>query len=219
MQQLTIPFSATTSYHLDEFIVSSSNHYAYTIIQQWPNNWGVLPYPFCILLYGPKSSGKTHITKIWQQTANAFTLSRDDALSPLLLELYDAFIIEDIELNWLSQDILHYINFFNENKKYLLITTSNSLNNFTLHDLTSRINSILKLTIAQPDDQLMQILIFKYFSNYSINLSEQVLNFLLAHLPREFDQMIYLLTKVNSFALEHRRNITVPLIKEVIKKA
>ena len=101
MQQLTIPFSATTSYHLDEFIVSSSNHYAYTIIQQWPNNWGVLPYPFCVLLYGPKSSGKTHITKIWQQTANAFTLSRDDALSPLLLELYDAFIIEDIELNWL----------------------------------------------------------------------------------------------------------------------
>lgn len=216
MQQFTLPFCANTSYHVDEFVVSSSNQDAYRTIKQWPRHWGVLPYPFFVLLQGPKSSGKTHIAKIWQQNSSALILQRHLPLSSEMLKLYNSFIIEDIELNWSQQCILHYINLLNENKKYLLITTSNVSNNFVINDLTSRINSVLKLTIQQPDDQLMQVLIFKYFSNYSINLSDQVLNFLLVHLPRKFDSIIYALTQINNFALEHRRNITVPLIKKVI---
>ena len=216
MQQFTLPFCSATSYHIDEFIISSSNHHAYNIIRQWPSHFGVLPYPFCILLYGPKSSGKTHLARIWQQVSNALILQHHTTLSATIIKSYDAFIIEDVEFNWLPQDILHCINLLNENKKYLLITTANLFNNFDLDDLTSRMNSIFKLIIEQPDDKLMQILIFKYFSNYQISLSNQALDFLLVHLPRKFDGILYLLAKINAFALEHHRNMTVPLIKEVI---
>ena len=59
-----------------------------------------------------------------------------------------------------------------------------------LADLSSRINSVNKVEISMVDDELMRILIFKQFSNFSIVISEEVINYLVKILPREVPKIL-----------------------------
>jgi chromosomal replication initiation ATPase DnaA len=129
---------------------------------------------------------------------------------------YNAFIMEDIEF-WDERKVLHCFNLISECRKYLLMTTGSLASNFALQDLSSRINAVVRLEINQPDDELMTKLIFKYFSDQSLKVSDCVIEYLLINLPRQFDQMIKLLGIITHFALVHKRAVTVPLIKQVLK--
>lgn len=218
MQQCILPLAPTNPYHPADFIVSISNKDAHNLINQWPVNWGHPPYPSSILLYGPKSSGKTYLTKIWQTLSNAYLLPNNQLLQGELVNQHKAFIIEDVEA-WPENNILYYFNLINQidtPSKSLLLTSANLSNKFKLVDIRSRINSIFMVKISPPDDQLIKKLIFKLFSINSVKISSQVLNFLLLNLPRQFDQIIMLVARINRFSLTYQRKITVSLIKEVI---
>lgn len=218
MQQCILPLVTSNPYHPDDFILSASNKDAYNIINQWPINWGHPPYPSSVLLYGPKSSGKTYLTKIWQNLSDAYLLSNNQLLHGELVNQYKAFIIEDVE-TWSEANVLYYFNLINEingSSKYLLITTSNLSDKFKLADIKSRINSIFRLEMGPPDDELIKTLIFKLFSINSVKISNQVLNFLLLNLPRQFNEVTRLVGRINWFSLTYKRKVTVPLIKEVI---
>jgi len=210
--QLTLPLQDHNIYHADDFIVSTSNQDAYNTITSWPKKWGVMPYDKALLLYGDHSSGKTHLAMVWQKLANAEILSPNATIS---LSSKPAFIIEDIE-NWPQEELLHYFNLAHENRKYLLLTTSILKSDFSIKDLNSRINAILRLEIRQLDDELLKMFLFKYFSINSLIVSKRVQNFLLKHCPRRFDLLINLLEKINQKALVYKKAVTINLIKEVL---
>ncbi|XVN43170.1 MAG: hypothetical protein RCG15_02505 [Candidatus Rickettsia vulgarisii] len=215
-QQYILPLFDNDLYHPDNFITSITNEHAYEKIKNWTYNWGINPYEFAILIYGPSSSGKTYLSKIWKNLSNAFVITNDlDILSEELIKQHDAFIMENIEF-FDEKKILHSFNLINEHKKYLLMTTKNFTNNFTIQDLASRINSVMKLEICQPDDELMRKLIFKHFSDHSIRVNEQIINYLLINLPREFDKILKLLKKITDFALVHKHAVTISLIKNAL---
>ncbi|MCC8372354.1 MAG: hypothetical protein LN568_06495 [Rickettsia endosymbiont of Pseudomimeciton antennatum] len=216
-QQYILPLLGNDRYILDNFITSPSNQVAYNSIKNWSIAWGSKPYEFTVLLYGPPSSGKTYLSKIWQNLSNAFFIKKDsDILSAEHIMQYNAFIMEDIEF-WHERKVLHCFNLISEYRKYLLMTTGSLANNFALQDLSSRINSVLRLEIKQPDDELMSKLIFKYFSDQSVKVSDCVIEYLLINLPRQFAQMIKLLGAITHYALVHKRAVTIPLIKHVLK--
>ncbi|MFP3018494.1 MAG: hypothetical protein ACEY3E_06420 [Candidatus Tisiphia sp.] len=216
-QQYILPLFSNDLYALDNFINSLSNQVAYNSIKNWSVSWGSKPYEFIVLIYGPPSSGKTYLSKIWQNLSNAFFIKKDlDILSAEDIMQYNAFIMEDIEF-WNERKVLHCFNLISECRKYLLMTTGSLASNFALQDLSSRINAVVRLEINQPDDELMTKLIFKYFSDQSLKVSDCVIEYLLINLPRQFDQMIKLLGVITHFALVHKRAITVPLIKRVLK--
>ena len=73
------------------------------------------------------------------------------------------------------------------------------------------------ISIQQPDDEMMQMLIFKLFSNYSVVISNEVVNFLIRVLPREFPAIIESVKIINDFALEHKRKITIPIVKRSLR--
>lgn len=216
-QQYILPLFGNDRYVLDNFINSPSNQIAYNSIKNWSRIWGSKPYEFTILLYGPPSSGKTYLSKIWQNLSNAFFIRKDsDILSAEHVMKYNAFIMEDIEF-WQERNILHCFNLISECRKYLLMTTGSLANNFALQDLSSRINSVLRLEINQPDDELMSKLIFKYFSDQSVKVSDCVIEYLLINLPRQFDQIIKLLDVIMHYALVRKQAVTISLIKHALK--
>ena len=217
-QQYILPLFDNTPYHLDDFITSTSNQAAYDAIENWPVTWGNKPYEHTLLLYGPPSSGKTYIAKIWQNLSNAFVIKKGaNILSGTIIKEYNAFILEDIEL-WDEVEAFHYFNLINEYHKYLLITTGQVLKNFVLRDLSSRLNTVMHVEIKQPDDVLMKKLIFKHFSDNAIRVPEHILNYLLINLPRQFDQIITLLKEITNTAIVYKRAVTISLIKQVILK-
>ena len=215
MHQYIFPLSTPHRYHPNEFIVSSANHQAYNILQNWQDCFGVNPYKFTLLIKGPSSSGKTYLTKIWQSLAKGYVI-KDIFFNEKILEKYDAFIVEDIE-TWQEPTLLHLFNLINEKQKYLLLTSSDRRKNFALPDLSSRIKSVLSIRIRQPDDELIKTLIFKHFSISSVTISQTVIDLLLVNLPREYAKIIKILENINNFALISKRKITIALVKEVLR--
>lgn len=193
-EQTVFAWNLLEDYKTENFIVSSSNSEAYNIITNWPNSWGVKPYDKALLLIGPKSSGKTFLTKIWPGSNHN--------------EIY-----EDIDQIKNEEDLLHIFNICAEDNKYLLLTAA-AKPQFKLPDLASRINSINKININQPDDKLIKLLIFKLFSNYSLIVNQDVINYLLHQLPRNFAYIENFIGYVNKQALTQKRRVTIPLIKE-----
>ena len=66
------------------------------------------------------------------------------------------------------------------------------------------------------DDELMRILIFKQFSNFSIVISEEVINYLVKILPREVPKILSIISEINQNSLISKRKITIPFIKQIL---
>ena len=122
-------------------------------------------------------------------------------------------MIDGLDSSWSEEDVLHYFNIIHENNKYLLITLT-TMPEIKLADLASRMNSVNKVDILMLDDDLMKILIFKKFSNFSIVVNDEVINYLVKILPREFPKILSSIETLNQTSLEQKRKITVPFVKE-----
>ncbi len=215
MQQQTFPFIEKIKYEFSDFIESSSNSLAYKTINDWPNNFGILPYKKTLIINGPKASGKSFLAKLWADKTKALFIKKNYELTASILNHHQAFIIDGFDSTWRENDVLHYFNILHENNKYLLITTS-YLPKIKLADLSSRLNSVNKIDILKIDDNLMKILIFKKFSNYSVVVNEAVIKYLLTILPREFPQILKSIELLNQESLRQKRKITIPFIKEIL---
>lgn len=218
MQQIAFPLGSSDAYDSSEYIKSSSNSLAYKTISSWPINWGVEPYSKTLIIQGPKSSGKTFLAKKWAVQSGALFIKKIHALTENMLTDHQAFIIDGFDSTWDEEKALHHFNTIHENGKYLLIN-STRIPKIKLPDLASRIKSSNRIDIGMPDDELMQMLIFKLFSNYSIVISSEVINYLINILPREFSKIITSVKDINKFALQHKRKITVPLVKQALSIA
>lgn len=215
MQQITFLFE-NNSYNHDEFIVTKANQLALTTMQEWPNQtWGVSPYKNTLILRGPKSSGKTYMAKKWAALSQAHFIKSAHELTENILDHYRAFVIEDIERKWHEEKLLHHFNAINEQGKYLLITTSN-LPVFKLPDLESRIKALNIVDIHEPDDEMMSLLIFKLFSNYSITIDKDIIHYLMKNLAREFPEIIKAVQKINDYSAEQKKKITIQLVKHAL---
>ncbi len=145
-------------------------------------------------------------------------LKKNHELTTSILDHHQAFIIDGFDSSWREEDILHYFNILHENNKYLLITLTQTPK-IKLADLSSRINSVNKIDILMVDDELMRVLIFKQFSNLSILINDDVINYLVKILPREFPKILSVIRDINKNSLENKKKITVPFIKSLVENS
>jgi chromosomal replication initiation ATPase DnaA len=200
MQQSILNFKYNEEYKTEDFIVSQSNQVAFDILYNFQKNCGMLPYPYTILINGPKGSGKTHLAHIWQAIS----------IENITVENIDAIVDEE--------DLLHIFNSCNENKKFLLLTSSLPTNQirFKLPDLDSRIKSIMEVKIYEPDDYLVKMILFKHFSKRSIKIEDNVMNYLESRLPRNFNEINLQINLLDDASLRHKKDITIPFIKKTL---
>jgi chromosomal replication initiation ATPase DnaA len=216
MQQITFSLDTKPSAEVNDFIESSSNKLAYQYINNWPDNFGVLPYSKTLIIKGPKSSGKSFLANLWAKKSNALIIKKNYEITGSILEKHQAFLIDGFDHNWKEKDVLHYFNTLHENNKYLLITLT-QMPEIKLPDLSSRLNSVNKIDILMLDDDLMKILIFKQFSNFSLLVNEDVINYLIKTLPREFPKVLEAINGLNQLSLEQKKKITIPFVKQALK--
>lgn len=220
MQQLLLDFPHNTQYLTEDYIVTDSNSAAYDIISSWPYRWGVYPYQYFVLLHGSNSSGKTHLAHIWQRRSRAYFVNPNEELLEPILDNYGYFILEDIDNKiWEENYLFHIFNKFHELKKYTLFTSKLSPLeiNFTLKDLNSRIKSILSISIACPSEELLKIMLLKHFSERELKVPLEVINFLVTRIPRECSEIIHIVDLIDKAALLNKRNITIPLVKDILE--
>ena len=216
MQQITLPLKGLFTSGFSDFIESSSNSLAYKYIKDWPDNFGVQPYSRVLILQGSQSSGKSLLANLWAKKTNALFVKKNYEITNSILERHQAFIIDGFDSSWCEEDVLHYFNLLHENNKYLLITLTKAPE-IRLNDLSSRIYSVNKVNILMIDDELMRILIFKQFSNFSIVIDDDVISYLVKVLPREFSKIFSFINYINQISLEGKKRITIPFVKHALE--
>ena len=219
MKQL--PFALYTEANLtkESYFITDSNKDAFNWVQKWPN-WGEGLYSNIFYLYGDENSGKTHLSKIWQNISKAVELKKEDIISQKYFSLENEnFILENVELCQDNQnELFYFLNFIINSSKNLLITSCHSTNtlNFNLQDLTSRIRSFFSIKINQPDDQMVKQILSKYFADKQIIIEANVVEHLSNKVNRSYSEIAVLVEAIDKSSLSLNKKITIPLIKKLL---
>ena len=216
MSQLIFKFPFKKRYYKQDFYVSSNNFSAYKLIESWPNwpgNW--------LNIFGSSGSGKTHLSKILGGKINKLKKINEKNLNDEIIgEILniDCLIIDNFK-NKTDEKLLYSI--LNQSKQYdksIVINSKISLKeiNFKLNDLKSRINSFIFIGIELPTDDLLKVIISKYFSEKQIIISPKISDFIVKNVDRSYKKMFKFIRDVDDLSLSSGKSININLIKKVL---
>ena len=186
------------------------------MVTTWPRTWENR----CLIINGGAASGKTFLTKIWQEISAAKYIDINNADKLFQSSAPENIIIEDIEklLPQHEEKIFHIYNNIMNGKGSLLITSAKPIISLDIKtpDLRSRLSAATIINILQPDNELLKALLFKHFSDMQITVSTSVIDFLIPRIERSFESVYNVVELINKRSLESKRNITIPFIKEIL---
>ena len=207
--QLNLFNNNQADYSRQNFIILDENKHVYhSVIDDL--SWK------CLILFGPKSSGKTHLAHIWQSMNDAIFINVNNFVSEIRYS--NAFILEDIQNVQDEAMLLHCYNYMKENNKRLLITSSTSPNklNFKLKDLSSRILSTISVKIPSASEELLRIMLMKRFSDKQLKIDLKVIDYILARVERSFYSISEIIEKIDDESMGS--NVTLPFISVLLKR-
>ena len=71
--------------------------------------------------------------------------------------------------------------------------------------------------IDLPDDELLMNLMLKLFKDKQIIIKNpEIFNYILRRVQRSYEKIFLLIEKIDRLSLEQKRQLTIPLIKELI---
>jgi len=202
-------FDSNNEMDINNFYVNKTNIKAFELL----NNKNLIDN---IILYGPNKSGKSHLANIWKNNNNAIIC--DNQIEKFILKKQN-LIIEDLFTDLNEENIFHLINHCNMNKLKILITTNLDINQhqFILQDLLSRLKTFNYVSIEKPDDEILinvltKLLIEKQF----VIRNKGIFDFLLKRVNRTYEDIYQIVEKMDTISLEKKRQLTIPLIRELI---
>ncbi len=218
MSQLTFKFPFKTKYYEQDFYVSSNNFSAYKLIESWPNWPGKW-----LNIFGATGSGKTHLSKILEKKIDEIKIiNANEINNESVIELNNlrCVIIDNFKNNIDERVFYSFLNQSKQLDNYVVINSSEPLNcsNFNLEDLKSRINSFVLIGIELPTDDLLKVIISKTFSDKQINLSPKISEYIIKNVERSYEKMFKLLKDIDELSLTSGKQISINLIKKVIKQ-
>lgn len=217
--QLSFDFPFQERYLPEDFIVSKANKSAFDFVKNYDPENIKLPRIFAII--GPELSGKTYLANIWKKKFGAEILNLADLKNANLIKLIRArqfYIVEDIDKTKNKDLLLQVFNLAQEKMGFLLLTSKVNLNliDIRIRDLESRLNNVFCFEISKPDDDLIKMLLIKNFSSKQLKIDDKVVNFLVQNLKRDFVSIHDAVRLLEFYSLEKKRNITIPLVKEIL---
>ncbi len=189
------------------FFVNKTNFNAFNVLI---NNNSQLCF-----LYGPEKSGKSFLSQLWLNKNNATLLKNNYDYSSDNKEniLIDDLFLYDQEL------IFHIVNNCILNNLNILITSNKKINEieFKFEDLSSRLKTFSNLEIYQPNDEMLLTILTKLLveKQFIIN-SNDIFQYILRRVDRSYKGINNIVNKLDILSLEKKRQLTIPLIKEIL---
>jgi chromosomal replication initiation ATPase DnaA len=213
MEQLILRIKSDNNFAINDYIVTDSNMEAYQYIANSNKIWGVSPYNKFLLISGSNYSGKTYLAKIWANAVRAEIVPFNN----LAREVNNPIIIEDIDFVVDEEELLHLFNCrIMSNHQTLFTSKKIDLSHFKLLDLQSRMKSINRVYIEEPDEKMIKMLLLKLFSDRSIKITNEILNYIIYRIPRDYSSINYLVNKADQETLIFKRDITIPFISKIL---
>jgi chromosomal replication initiation ATPase DnaA len=216
-RQLTLDLGHRPALGREDFLVSAGNAAAMAWLDRWPE-W---PAP-ALVVHGPAGCGKTHLAHVFAARSgaaivDAAAIGRED---PPLLVTAPALVVEDADRGGDQVALFHLFNLARESRCLVLWTGRSAPSRWglTLPDLGSRLRAIPNVAIEPPDDALLAALLVKLFADRQLKVPAEVIAYVLPRLERSFAAARLVVETVDGLALEARREITVPLVREVLQR-
>ena len=217
MSQLTLKFPFKTQYYEQDYYVSSNNFLTYRLIEnwpKWPDKW--------VNIYGPKGCGKTHLSNILKKKIISSKILDAKELNESVLNNFDktkCFIIDNYQINIDEKLFYTILNQSKQYDNYIVVNSTTPLKNmkFKLKDLQSRTNSFVGLGIELPTDDLLRVIISKFFSEKQIDINPKISEYIIKNIERSYDKVFKLIKEIDDLSLSSGKSININLIKKVLK--
>ena len=193
----------------ENYFVNQTNQKAFdiTILETFNQN---------IFLFGPKKSGKSHLASLWKDKNNAISYNNNFST---IIEKKKNVVIDDVLGKSSDENIFHLINHCKLNNLKMYFVSSIDINtyDFKFRDLHSRLREFIYLEIKSPDDEMCKMLIAKLFYDKQIIIkNKEIFDFIFKRLNRTYFDIYIFVEKLDRLSLEKKRQLTIPLIKEII---
>jgi DnaA regulatory inactivator Hda len=222
-RQLALDLPARPALGRAEFYVAAPNRLALAQIDRWPD-WpdGKLA------VVGPPASGKTHLAHVWAARAAAqivpaaalpaFDLERVADDSAVAVEDADTISALGLEAARAEEALFHLHNRLALGGGTLMVTGAGRPATWRLKlpDLASRLRACVVAELAPPDDALLAAILVKLFSDRQLEVSPEVIDYLLPRIERTFAGAQAVVTRLDRMALARRRQVTVRLAAELL---
>ncbi|MBO6826298.1 MAG: hypothetical protein JJ879_08855 [Sneathiella sp.] len=219
MKQLPLNFETRTALGREDFLVSDANEAAVAWIDRWPD-W---PGPF-LLIIGPERSGKTHLSHVWAEKSGAAVLTLADLgaldINAMTEIASQPILLEDLGTQMEEQKLFHLYNLVKEKGGFLLMTAPEPVSEWGLQlpDLKSRMGAVQIVRIGEPDDALFGAVFLKLFTDRQLQVSPELLQYLITRLERSFEAANTIVEKIDRLSLAEKRDITIPLVRSILDK-
>lgn len=216
-----LPMNLEPDYSAATYLVTDKNKEPYDAIHAWPH-WP----SHMIGLYGVGAAGKTHLGKIWAEKNHIeYYDMRYTTLEGFLAREAKHLCLDfqDINISWPKAEeefFLHLINKQQQEHKTLLCISRLPLTKWQadLPDLASRIKSCWVYEVTPLSDEELSYLYMKLFHDAQIIVDVGVVHYLLQHYDRNPQSIQDIVKRLNKFAWERQRKVSIPLIKEFFAK-
>ena len=207
--QKIINYQFSSKINHENFFVNLTNQKAYdiTILDNFNQN---------IFLFGPKKSGKSYLASLWKDKNNAILYNKSFSK---IIESNKNVVVDDILGKSSDENLFHLINHCKLNHLKIYFASSVNLNayDFKFNDLYSRLREFFYLEIKEPDDEMCKMLMVKLFSDKQIIIkNNEIFDFIFKRLNRTYLDIYIFVDKLDKLSLEKKRQLTIPLIKEII---
>jgi len=193
----------------DNFFVNQTNREAFDVISD--NN-----FDQNIFLFAPKKSGKSHLINIWKEKNNALIFYKNFSK---IIKSNKNVAVDDTLLSRSEEELFHIINHCKLFNLKIFLTSSVDLNNlnFKLKDLYSRLRSFYYLKINKPDDEMCKMYMTKLFLEKQIIIkNKEIFDYIFNRVNRTYINIYSVVEKIDNLSLEKKRQLTIPLIREIL---
>ncbi|MCX7585205.1 DnaA ATPase domain-containing protein [Phenylobacterium sp. 58.2.17] len=211
-RQLRLRLRRPASYAREDLVRGSSNALAIATLDAWPAWPGG-----ALALFGPAGSGKTHLAREWAHRVGGLIMDR--VVPDVASAVGRPVLIEDVDQGVDDEALFHLINMAGRDGAGLLLTAREAPTAWRaeLPDLRSRLNALFVAEIEEPDDEVLEGVLRKFFRERSIRPPKEVYPYLLRRMERSIPCAREIVKRLDEAADDEQRPISRMLARQILE--
>ncbi len=237
-RQFSLKFPAQPLFTFSSFIESPATAFAAASAKSLVRD--AAPTSEALFISGPTGSGKTHLLLAMGNDASQTgvdslflscrhwidkleSASSEEALQwGQHIASHRLLLVDDVDLlsgKAQAQEVLYQVyNEIRENRGRLAMTSRLRPNELgkTEPFLVSRLQWGLTAELNPPGDDTLELLLIKLGQDRGLEIPQNVVQFLIQRLPRDYPSLLQAVEKINDASLSLKKKVTVGMVKSVL---